>query len=587
MTGPFPRRAWMARCLSTAVLAAMLAACAGAPTSEGDAGAAAAATVAPNPEWTAWLSRYQEETFAARPMFAVNQGRHEFDGKLPDWSAEGIAREVARLTAAREQAAAFTDAMLPASQRFERDYALWSIDNELFWMRDAEVPFRNPYWYTSQLEPAVYLNRPYAPLDVRMKAFIAYLNNIPVAAAQIRANLRMPMPVTYLNLGVNGFGGFPEFYRNDVPKIFASVKDKQLQKDLKTASAAAGKAMGDLSKWLKSQKGKATNDFAIGPEKYATMLAMTERVTTPLTELEAIGNADLARNLAAMMSVCDTYAPGADLEACVAKANKEKPAGGPVEGARQQLTGLREFIVAHDIVTIPGDEQALVAEAPPYQRWNFAYIDTAGPYDKGMPSTYNIAPPDPSWPKAEQEAYLPGKSDLLFTSVHEVWPGHFLQFLHSNRSSFVFGQVFVGYAFAEGWAHYTEEMMWEQGLGDGDPAVHIGQLTNALLRNVRLVCSIGMHTQGMTVGECEALFREKGLQDPGNARQQAARGTYDPAYLNYTMGKLMIMKLRKDWMAQKPDRTLKAFHDQFLSYGGPAIPLVREQMLGTKDGALF
>jgi uncharacterized protein (DUF885 family) len=205
-----------------------------------------------------------------------------------------------------------------------------------------------------------------------------------------------------------------------------------------------------------------------------------------------------------------------------------------------------------------------------------------------MPSTYYISPPDPSWPKAEQDAYVPGAADLLFTSVHEVWPGHFLQFLHANRSSFQFGQVFVGYAFAEGWAHYTEEMMWEAGLGDGSAEIHIGQLSNALLRNARYLCAIGLHTQGMTVDACEKMFREEAFQDPGNSRQQAARGTYDPAYLNYTMGKLMIMKLRADWIASRGGRDAwSQFHDQFLSFGGPPIPLVREQMLGTPKGNLF
>src|SRR5262249_51698081 len=157
----------------------------------------------------------------------------------------------------------------------------------------------------------------------------------------------------------------------------------------------------------------------------------------------------------------------------------------------------------------------------------------------------------------------------LFTSVHEVWPGHFLQFLHANRSSWRFGQVFVGYGFAEGWAHYAEGLMVEEGLAKDAPELHVGQLLNALLRNVRFLCAIGLHIKDMTVGECETMFKDKAYQDPGNARQQAARGTYDPAYLNYTMGKLMILKLRADWEAENPGRPLQEFHDKFLSYGGP------------------
>jgi uncharacterized protein (DUF885 family) len=172
--------------------------------------------------------------------------------------------------------------------------------------------------------------------------------------------------------------------------------------------------------------------------------------------------------------------------------------------------------------------------------------------------------------------------------VHEVWPGHFLQFLHSNRSGATVNRVFIGYAFQEGWAHYAEELMWEEGLGNGDPETHIGQLTHALLRNVRFVCAIGMHTRGMKPAECERLFREEGYADAGDARQQAERGAYDPEYLDNTMGKLMIRKLRDDWTRTRGgEAAWRDFHDRFLSYGGPPIPMVRAAMLGNDAGALF
>jgi uncharacterized protein (DUF885 family) len=239
-------------------------------------------------------------------------------------------------------------------------------------------------------------------------------------------------------------------------------------------------------------------------------------------------------------------------------------------------------------MTIPSEDEALVAEAPPFNRANFAYIDVPGPYEKGVPATYYISPPDPSWSKEVQRDYLPGRADLLFTSVHEVWPGHFLQFLHSNRSGSVVGRLFVGYAYAEGWAHYAEEMMWEMGLGGGDAETHIGQLSNALLRDARFLSAIGLHTAGMSVADSERLFREQAYQDVGSARQQARRGTYDPAYLNYTMGKLMIRKLRADWTATRGgEAAWKQFHDEFLSHGGPNVPMLRALMLGTAEGSLF
>jgi hypothetical protein len=581
MAHPFPARRLVH---AFAVLCAVLAV--GCGTSSAPPTGAAQAT--DNAEWTKHVREFENHYFALNPPFAVQQGRHEYDGRLPDWTAAGIRAEAQWLHAQRTQAEKFDQNTLSAAQRFERQYLLSRVDTDLFWLEEAEQPFTNPEFYLGALDPSVYLTRPYAPAEARLKAFIGYARAVPTAAAQIRANLRTPLPKSFIKYGVDGFGGFPDFYRKDVPKIFAEVKDPALQADLSRAVEPAARAMQNLADWLSSGNPQATENFALGSVKFADMLRMTERVTTPIAELERAGRTDLDRNITALKQACAVYLPGGTIEACVAKVNADKPSGGAVEGARAQLGMLRQFVVDHNLVGIPGTEQALVAEAPPYQRSNFAYIDIPGPYDKGMPSVYYIAPPDPTWSKADQDAYVPGQSILLFTSAHEVWPGHFVQFLHANRSPSEFGQLFVGYAYAEGWAHYSEEMMWEAGLGNGAPETHIGQLSEALLRDVRFLCSIGLHTQGMSMASCETMFREQAYQDPGGARQQAARGTYDPGYLNYTMGKLMIRKLRADWTATHGGRTgWRAFHDQFLSYGGPPIPLVREQMLGTARGDLF
>jgi hypothetical protein len=579
------QRIFAARALPILTMAAMvvLAACSRRPPATVPAPVPQAPQDQAQASWDKFAAQFIEDTFKAQPFFAVQSGRHEFDGQMPDWSAAGIAKEVARLQTVRMQAEDFNAKTLTPSQRFERDYIIQVTGNDLFWLDRAKFPFSNPAWYIDRLDPEVYVSRDYAPLATRMKGYIGYARAIPQIAADIRANLHMPMAKTLLQRGIEGFGGFATFYRNDVPKIFESVQDAAAQKDLADADAAAAKAMGDLTKWLESERKRATDNFALGEPMFVDMLKATEQVDTPVAELMRIGKADLERNLQALKEACAQFAPKASLRACTLKMEAHKPEGGPVEYARKQLVDLKAFIVAKDLVTIPGTEEAHVAEAPPYNRGNAAYINVPGPYDHNVSSTFNIAPPDPHWSKKEQAAYIPGKDDLLYTSVHEVWPGHFLQFLHANRADWKFGELFVGYAFAEGWAHYAEEMMYDAGLDGATPEVHIGQLTNALLRDVRYLSAIGLHTSGMTIAQSEQMFRDKAFQDPGNARQQAARGTYDPAYLNYTLGKLMIMQLRQDWIAAHPGpNALKAFHDQFLSYGGPPIPLVRQQMLGGK-----
>ncbi len=546
----------------------------------------AAAVAAPlDAAWDTHVTNYIESWFAANPSAAVYAGRHEFDGRLPDFSYRALSAEAARLEAARKATAAFDPSGLDAGRRIEREYLLSVIDGSLFWQVEAKWPERNPAWYLGAIDPEIYLSKTYAPLETRMRAFIAYANALPQATEQIRANLRPPLAAPIIDYGVNAFGGYADFFAGDASKVYADVKDTKLQAELAAALKRASGASQELADWLAAQRTKATQDYAMGPQLFARMLAATEQVSVPLDRLEAIGRADMERNLAALGVACAKFAPGADLHACVEKVSGRKAADGPVAEARHQLPELRSFIVEHDLVSIPSQEQALVEQAPPYNAQNFAYIVTPGPYEKNLPAVFYIAPPDPSWSREEQEKYIPGVDDLLFTSVHEVWPGHFLQFLHSNASKSRIGQLFVGYAYAEGWAHYTEEMMWDAGLDAGKPEAHIGQIVQALKRDARYLSAIGLHTRGMTVAESEKLFLDGAFLDPGNARQQALRGTYDPAYLNYTLGKLMIMKLRDDWVATRGDRKAwKAFHDQFLSYGGPPLPMVRRLMLGDAAG---
>lgn len=536
--------------------------------------------------WQTSVDGFIEGYFQHSPTQAANAGKHEFDGKLPDYSAAGLKATADWLHQQQDRIAGFADDQLDANQRFQRDYVLAVIHSQLFWLEDSGFPASNPAFYGDNLSPSMYLTRPYAPLPQRMAAFVSYQEALPKAIEQIRANFKPPLPASYIDLGVNTFAGYAKFFEQDVPAIFAEVKDEALQQRFTAANADAIKATQAMADWLGLLKPQATQGFALGAERFSRMLKATELVDLPLDQLKAAGEADLAHNLASLKTACDLFAHGKTLAACVDQAQADKPKGGAVEGARAQLAGLRQFIVDKDLVSIPGTEQAMVEEAPPFDRWNFAYIEIPGPYEQGLPSTYYIAPPNPQWTPAEQAAYVPGNGVLLFTSAHEVWPGHFLQFLHANRSDWSFGRLFVGYAYAEGWAHYTEEMMFDAGLNGATPEIHVGQLIDALLRNVRFLSAIGLHTGGMSIAQSEQMFREQGFQDAGNARQQAARGTYDPAYLNYTLGKLMIKQLREDWTASHGGRAgWKAFHDQFLSYGGPPIPLVRAQMMATTPNA--
>lgn len=568
-----------------AVLLLMLTACGQTPPPAGPKGPSAASQ-----QWEKTVNSFIEDYLNNQPAFAAQAGRHEFDGRLPDLSSHGIKREIARLHDQQQQLSAIDASTLQPRERFDRAYLLAVVDKDLFWLEKSGFPFNNPAWYQPQIDPDLYLSRNYAPLDVRMKAYIKYAKGIPHMAASIKENLKSPLPKTYVELGIDQFGGLATFYTKNVPAVFASVSDPELQKQLADADKDAAAAMTALKDYLVGERKNANDKFALGPDVFAQMIKQTEQLEVPVEKIEALGRADLDRNTAALKTECAVYLPKSSLGQCIAKMAANKPKAGPVEEARNQLKMLKEFILKNNVAAIPSDDEILVAEAPPYNSANAAFINPSGPYEKGVVSIYNIAPPDPKWTKAEQAAYIPGEATLLFTSVHEVWPGHFLQFLHSNSNPNKLEALWVGYAFAEGWAHYSEEMMWEMGLNKGDAESHIGQINEALLRDVRLLSAIGLHTHGMTVAQSEKMFREQAFQDPGNARQQASRGTYDPAYLNYTLGKLMIRKLRSDWLAKTapagstPSETDQSrwheFHDQFLSFGGPPIPLLRKELIG-------
>lgn len=486
----------------------------------------------------------------------------------------------------RETILTFDKKALDTLRRLDYENVLTTINSDLFWQESAELPYRDPTFYS--LRPTVYVSRPYAPLNTRLAAFNRFAKAIPNAVAQIKNNLRTSLPRPFIDIGKTVFGGLASYFKKDVPGVFNEVKDKKLQEEFHTANQGAIDALKELDAWLERQKPTANNSFALGSKLFSEMLRVTERVDMPLAELEKIGRKDLERNLAALQEVCALFAPGKSVRECITMVQSHKPVGGPLIEAQKQLKDLKEFVSANNIVTIPGTEDVVVKESPPFMRWNPASMFPPGPFEKNVPCIYYISLPDSSWSEKVRNDYIPDEVTLLFTSLHEVWPGHFLQYLHSYHHPSDIGKIFLSYAYEEGWAHYTEEMMWEAGLRKGNLEAHIGQLTEALLRDVRYFSAIGLHTGGMTLQQSETMFREQAFLDSVSAKQQAVRGTFDPEYLKYTLGKLMIKKLRDDWTASRGGKKAwRAFHDAFLSYGGLPIPVIREIVLGPNNGSLF
>lgn len=538
-----------------------------------------AATTAKNAAWNRFVDEFVENYFRFNPNVAVNAGRHEFDGKLPDWSASGIRRQIEWLETTKARADKFPNESLSSDERFERDYLTGVVEGQLFWRARARWHRRNPYFYLPALDPNVYLSRRYAPLETRLAAYIAFARNVPKAAREIQNNLQTPLPKEHADFGAAVFAAYADFYEKETPKAFSTVNDKKLLDEMRGANATASETMRELARWFEAQKPAANGDFALGEKLFAEMLRATEGVNEPLAEIEKTGKENLALDLEKLKKACDEFAPGKTLSECVAEAQNRKPAGGAVAAAWRQVAELKNFIVEKRIVSIPGDETLAVEETLAYKRGNLAGIESPGFYDRRFPSVYYISPPDPAWTEAAKKAYVPGEANLLFITAHEVFPGHFVQTMFQNRAASKIARLFVGFGFSEGWAHYAEEMMWEEGFWGKTAELRVGQLLLALLRDVRLLAAIGLRTGRMTVPQAEKLFREAAFQDEGNARQQAFRGTIDPAYLMYTLGKLEVLRLRADWFKKHGKAArLKDFHDRLLSNGSPPLGLARRAL---------
>lgn len=531
----------------------------------------------------AFFDGYMERS----PDYAVSLGLHEYDGKLPDVSAVAINDHIAWL---EKQLAVFTavDASkLSPIDRIELETAIAHIRGDLFQLSVRKQPFSDPMFYPNLLDLTPYVSRDYADLAERARGVIGVCSGSSELLKRAAENLPEAMPRTWIETALLQTRGMIQFAGDDVANVFAEIEDPDQAREMGEALLNYSSALSGYAELLESRLASATDDFAIGEQAFVRMVADTEGLDIDLARLEKVAKDDLFINSGKLEIAARKLHKRRPIPVLVKRAMRDKPRPDQlIEVTSKQADEMRQLLVDKDLVSIPSEDVAEVRHTPPFMRWNFAFLSSPGPFeDKPLPAFYYITPPDSKWPRREQRDYVRSVWDLLFVTVHEVWPGHFLQSLHARQVDSRILKSFCSYAMSEGWAHYTEEMMREAGAGGDDPRADIGMLTNALLRNVRFVAAIGMHTGNMTVDQAHAMFESKAYLSKAEARQQAVRGTFDPGYINYTLGKLMIVKLRKDYQAKVGEEfSLKKFHDEFLSYGCAPIPVIRRAMLGPDAG---
>jgi len=576
--------------MSRSHLFALALACACHPRGVDPPGPTAETTREPTPapiDFAGLANQVLDRDIAAHPERGVELGLHDYDGRLSDVSAAGLAQDIERLRKDIAELESIDVARLEGLQKVERATLLAALRDQLFRLEVLRAPWTNPMSYLGTLDLTPYISREYAPASQRAAAIIAIAEAVPAHLQHARANLEPKLARTFIDTALLQVRGTASFARTDVPAAMKALPKAEHER-LVTALATMATALDEFAVYLEAARGRATDDFALGREAFTRMLAETQGIEVDLDRLRAALEADLERNLAATRAAAAQIDPKASVAEVLARVAEDRPKPKDVlKTAAAQATDMRRFVAEKGIVGIPSQDVAEVVETPPFMRWNAAFLSGAGPFETAaLPSFYYISPPDPSWPVAKQRAYVPDRSDLLFITIHEVWPGHFLHGLHVKKNPSRVLKSLWNYTSGEGWAHYAEEMMWDAGVSK-DPRVHLGQLRNALLRNVRALSAIGLHTQGWTVEQSKRMFLEVAFQDEASAEQQAVRGTFDPMYLAYTTGKLVILKLRDDVRRTrenaKQEFSAREFHDALLSYGAAPLGAVRAAMLG--DGA--
>ena len=550
-------------------------------------------------EYEAVAEEYIKGYFASHPLQGTALGLHEYDGKITDYSRLALDAELSRLRRFDDRLTKFDPSKLSPRQSFDLKILQTAIKKELFQIQDMSVFERNPMVYARAADVNVYVQRNFAPLEDRVRSLTAIESQVPNILIAARTNLNDVLPKPYVELAIQIAKGSSDFLKKNLVEAIAALKDERIRAEFLDSNRKAANALADYAAWLEREKlPKASSDFALGEEKYRRLLAQTELVDLPPDKILEIGMEQLKAEQEAFADAAKKIDPNKPAIEVFKQIQSEHPTPeNLIPDVGKDLDKIRKYVSSHHLVTIPSDVRPRVKETPQYSRaTSFASMDTPGPFERrATEAYYYVTPTESDWPEKQKEEWLTAfnyyTSDIV--SIHEAYPGHYVQFLRLNASpASRVEKIFGSYAFVEGWAHYCEKMMIDEGYGTAGGTTpteedtkraakyRMAQADEALLRLCRLCVSIKMHTQNMSIDEATKFFQENCYYEGKPARSEAMRGTFDPGYLNYTLGKLQILKLRDDYKAQQGDEfSLQKFHNELLNHGMPAVRLLREIML--------
>jgi uncharacterized protein (DUF885 family) len=544
-------------------------------------------------QFNAVVDEYFDLLFQFHPSDATADGFHQYDGKLEDFTAAGVQRETAALKSFLPKLDKARSLSLPQQDSADLEFIRSQIQGRLLELEQIRMWERDPDAYASAPAYSLFLliKRNFAPLEARLRSVISREEQVPAALQAARRNLKNP-PKVFTDVALQQLSGTIDFFRQDIPQAFSSVKDEKLQAQFRASNEHAISALRAYEEFLRADVLPVSRgDFRLGEETFRRKLLYDEMVDIPLDRLREIAYADLHRNQQRLKEVAAQIDPKVPLAEVLAAARNDHPA--PTEllqSFRDVLASLRSFIDEKHIITIPSDQEPVVEETPPFARaLTTAAMETPGPYDtmdtKGI---FEVTLPDSKLKPAQVSEYMQGfnRGTIVSTAIHEVFPGHYEQYLWSMHAPSKVRKLLYCGTNSEGWAHYTEQMMLDEGYST-DPRLRLGQLIDALLRDSRFIAGLEMHTGKMSIEQAREFFIHEGYQVPPIAAVEARRGASDPTYLVYTLGKLQIMKLREDYKQQKGDKfSLKEFHDHFIDQGGLPLKIIRRSMLGNDSPTL-
>jgi hypothetical protein len=543
----------------------------------------AARSADPSAEFTRFVDDYFAARFRAYPSEGTAAGLHEYDRMLENPAAivrsrgDELERMLGRL-------AALDPSRLSADEQIDARVLEGRIRAELLDLKALRVWQTNPMHYAFLPGGAIdaLMKREFAPAAERLRHAIARMAAIPALYAAARENLANP-PQEFTELALRVTRGSVGFFEGSVADWARSAAggDAALSREFAAANTQAVAAVKEFADWLESDlKPRSKGRYAIGAESFLAKLKYEEDVAIPLPQLLKRGEAQLEKDLAAFLATAQRIDPARSAALVMKSLSDDHPtADDLIPSVRRSVESARTFLVSNGLATIPSDVRPRIEETPPYARvGTFASLDSPGPFEtKGAEAFYYVTPVEKSWDakRAEEHLRLYNAPVVAMINVHEAYPGHFLQFLYAPRFPTKTRKLVACGTNAEGWAHYCEQMMVDEGFGGGEPKIRLAQLQEALLRDCRYITAIMIHTAGWTIEDGAKLFVEKGFQEPSNAYEEARRGAWNPTYLYYTLGKLQIQELRAEYLAKKPGATVRQFHDAFVEQGGLPIGMLR------------